>query len=158
MNIQSILVPVDYSECSRAALEFAVEIAGKFGANIDVVHVWDRPAYVSRDTKVVHGEVQHSLIDLIRDNAAAEMSAFMAETAVPAGVEVKTRLLSGNPAATVLNELHTGKHELLVVGTHGRTGLSHLLLGSVAEKLVRLSPVPVLTVPRPTSGRGEALR
>jgi nucleotide-binding universal stress UspA family protein len=58
-------------------------------------------------------------------------------------------LLSGNPAATILAELDAAHHDLLVVGTHGRTGLRHLLLGSVAEKLVRLSPVPVLTVPLP---------
>ncbi len=158
MNIQSILVPVDYSECSRAALEFAVEFARKLGASIEVVHVWDRPAYVAGDTKIRQGAVEHSLIDLIRDDAAAEMSAFMAKTAVPAAIKIEPRLLSGNPARTVLNELEAGNHQLLIVGTHGRTGLSHLLLGSVAEKLVRLSPVPVLTVPGASSVRGEALR
>jgi nucleotide-binding universal stress UspA family protein len=147
MNIQAILVAVDYSECSRAALEFAGEIASKLGAKIEVVHVWDQPAYVSGDTAIRSGAFEHSLIDLIRDNAATEMNAFMAKAKLPAPVKVERRLLSGNPAATLLHALEAGNHELLVVGTHGRTGLSHLLLGSVAEKLVRLAPVPVLTVP-----------
>lgn len=147
MNIQSILVPVDYSPCSAAAVRFAVEVASKFGAELDVVHVWDRPAYVSEAIQVGHGNATRSLVDLIRENAQAEMAEFVAKLSLPASFKLSTRLLSGNPAATVLKVLQEGKHQLLVVGTHGRTGLRHMLLGSVAEKLVRLSPVPVLTVP-----------
>jgi nucleotide-binding universal stress UspA family protein len=56
-------------------------------------------------------------------------------------------LLSGDPASALLHELKAGHHELVVVGTHGRTGLAHALLGSVAEKLTRLAHVPVLVVP-----------
>jgi nucleotide-binding universal stress UspA family protein len=147
MNIQSILVAVDYSACSAAAVTFAAEVARKFGAALDVVHVWDRPAYVADDVQVGHGNDARSLVELIRENAQAEMARFMAELDVPATLDISTRLLAGNPAATLLQILEQGKHQLLVVGTHGRTGIVHLLLGSVAEKLVRLSPVPVLTVP-----------
>lgn len=154
MTIQSILVPVDYSENSAAALSFAAGLAAKVGASVDVVHVWDRPTYVPEKMKVGHGDAARSLIDLIRENAQAEMGEFMAKVELPAGVKVGTRLLSGNPAGAVLKELEHGEHQLLVVGTHGRTGLQHVLLGSVAEKLVRLSPVPVLTVPR-TAGSPE---
>ena len=147
MKIQSILVPVDYSECSAAAVTLAVEVASKFGAELDVVHVWDRPAYVSEDIQVGHGDGAQSLIELIRANAESEMARFMAKLSVPPTLKLATRLVSGNPAATILKALQDGNHQLLVVGTHGRTGLRHMLLGSVAEKLVRLSPVPVLTVP-----------
>ncbi|HSU39504.1 MAG TPA: universal stress protein [Polyangiaceae bacterium] len=147
MKIQSILVPVDYSECSAAAVTLAIEVASKFGAELDVVHVWDRPTYVSEDIQVGHGDGAHSLIELIRANAEREMAQFIAELSVPPRLKCSTRLLSGNPAATILKVLQDGKHQLLVMGTHGRTGLRHVLLGSVAEKLVRLSPVPVLTVP-----------
>ena len=147
MNIQAILVPVDYSACSAAAVRFAVELASKLGAELDIVHVWDRPAYVSDSLKVGHGEGARSLVELIRENAEAEMAQFLAKLGLPATLKLSTRLLSGNPAATVLKTLQERKHQLLVVGTHGRTGLRHMLLGSVAEKLVRLSPVPVLTVP-----------
>jgi nucleotide-binding universal stress UspA family protein len=149
MGISQILVPVDYSDCSRAALAFASVIAEKVGASLDVVHVWDRPTYVSESTRVQHEGESRSLIDMIRDNAEAEMSDFLATTPFPATIRLSHRVLSGNPAARVLEELRRGQHQLLVVGTHGRTGLRHLLLGSVAEKLVRLAPVPVLTVPTP---------
>jgi nucleotide-binding universal stress UspA family protein len=148
MSIKNVLVPVDYSECSRAALTGAVAFAQAFGASIDVVHVWDRPQYVP-DTVVVHGAGggTRSLIDMIRENAELEMETFLGEVKVPANVPLTHRLLSGEPTSTLLRELKERPYDLVVVGTHGRTGLTHLLLGSVAEKLVRLSPVPVLTVP-----------
>ncbi len=150
MAYQRILVPVDYSECSRAAVRSALEIAQKFGSSIDIVHVWDRPTYVS-DVLMVggQGQSQKSLVDLIRENAEKDMSEFLATLELPAGVTVSNRLISGEPASTIINELTHGNWDLVVVSTHGRTGLAHLLLGSVTEKLVRLSPVPVLTVPPP---------
>jgi nucleotide-binding universal stress UspA family protein len=149
MQIKRILVAVDYSECSATALGYAARLAETLGASLDVVHAWERPPYVSDAMLVQHGDGQHgSLVELIRDRAQAEMSEFIARAALPGGVPVEQRLLAGNPAAKILDELKLGKHELLVVGTHGRTGLEHLLLGSVAETLVRLSPIPVLTVPR----------
>ena len=147
MAIQKILVPVDYSECSAAALAYAADLAEKLDASLDVVHVWDRPLYVPETVKVGHAGEARSLVDLIRENAEAEMRSFTARTKLPPSRELTTRLLSGNPATTILKELRAGHHELLVMGTHGRTGIQHALLGSVAEKLVRLSPVPVLTVP-----------
>jgi universal stress protein A len=147
MNVRSILVPVDYSECSEKAVALAADLARRFGSALDVVHVWDRPAYVSDDTKVGHGDTARSLIDMICEEAQRQMDAFTARLELAPTTKISTRLLAGNPAAVLLEELAAGKHDLLVIGTHGRTGLSHLLLGSVAEKLVRLSPVPVLTVP-----------
>ena len=149
MTIHRILVPVDYSEGSQAALAYAATLAQELRASLDVVHVWDRPAYVSDTVLVGPSGAKRPLTEMIRENAEAEMKSFIARTKLPAEAELETRLLSGNPAGRILEELALGKHELLVVGTHGRTGLRHLLLGSVAEKLVRLAPVPVLTVPSP---------
>jgi universal stress protein A len=150
---RSILVPVDYSECSKASVRYAGELAANVGASLVIVHVWDRPTYAAETVLVRQpGEAQRSLADLIRENAERDMSEFLATLALPAGVKFTHRLASGDPAATLLNELKSGAFDLIVLGTHGRTGLVHLLLGSVAEKLVRLSPVPVLTVP--PVGRG----
>jgi len=157
MDVRSILVPVDYSECSAKAVTLAAELASKFGAPLDLVHVWDRPAYVSDATKVGHGDTARSLVDLICENAREEMERFTAKLQLAPGVTLTKRLLAGNPAAVVLQELGEGRHDLLVIGTHGRTGLSHLLLGSVAEKLVRLSPVPVLTVPQRSTSQEHTL-
>jgi nucleotide-binding universal stress UspA family protein len=148
MAIQHILVPVDYSSCSRAALRFAVDLAEKYQATLDVVHVWDRPSYVSdvmmTTTEPVSGK---SLIRLIQQNAQHDLEEFLKSIELPHGMTASGRLISGDPASALLHELKQGKHDLVVLGTHGRTGLSHILLGSVAEKLARLSPVPVLTVP-----------
>jgi universal stress protein A len=143
-----ILVPVDYSSSSRASSEFALKLAAKLGAAVDVVHVWDKPTYVTDAVMVRReGEEHRSLADLIRENAESDMKSFLAELTVPPGITVGHKLLSGDPVSTLLGELKKGEYQLVVIGTHGRTGLVHVLLGSVAERLVRLSPVPVLTVP-----------
>lgn len=150
---RSILVPVDYSEHSKASVAFAAKLAASVGATVHLVHVWDKPAYAA-DAVLVRrpGEENCSLSDLVQANATRDMDEFLASLSLPPGVKVDHRLATGDPAGTLVTELKSGAYDLVVVGTHGRTGLVHLLLGSVAEKLVRLSPVPVLTVP-PT-GRG----
>lgn len=148
MTLERILVPVDYSQCSRAALRFAIDLARRFGASLDVVHVWDRPSYVG-DAILAHTEPRSgkSLIFLIQENAQRDFDEFLAQAPIDPDVRHEQRLLSGDPASALLHELKQGRHDAVVVGTHGRTGLSHALLGSVAEKLARLSPVPVVTVP-----------
>jgi universal stress protein A len=148
MNIKRILVPIDYSACSRVALRLAAELGQRFGAALDVVHVWDRPSYVS-DVVLTRTDAisPKSLIVLIEENARRDLAEFLTSAEVPAGTALSSRLVAGDPASALLHEVKLGNHDLVVIGTHGRTGLSHILLGSVAEKLVRLSPVPVLTVP-----------
>jgi nucleotide-binding universal stress UspA family protein len=152
-----VLVPVDYSPFSKSALEYAGFVAKALGAELDVVHVWDRPSYVSEDVSVQDsGGRRLSLADMIRANAEHEMVEFLKTSPGEKGVVEtglpKHRLLSGEPVSTLLTEVEKGSHDLIVVGTQGRTGLKHLLLGSVAERLVRLSPVPVVTVPPPGIG------
>src|SRR6185369_1400184 len=153
MGIRRIMVPIDYSENSKAALAYGAELALSFGAALDIVHVWDRPTYVSDAVMVQRpGEAHKPIGELIRENAQKDMNEFMATISLPSGVPTQSRLLSGEPAATLVAELKKGEHDLVVLSTHGRTGIAHLLLGSIAEKLVRMSPVPVLTVP--VRGRG----
>ena len=155
MAIRKILVPVDYSDHSQAALAFAVDLARKTGAVLDIVHVWDRPSYVSDAVVVRHPDgATRSLVEMIRENAERDMEAFVQKAKIPSDVRFDSRLVGGNPAARILEELERIGHDLAVMGTHGRTGLMHLLLGSVTEKLVRLSPVPVVTVPLPRYSRG----
>jgi len=153
MGIRRIMVPIDYSENSKAALAYGAELALGFGASLDIVHVWDRPTYLTDAVMVQRpGEAHKPIGELIRENAERDMAEFLAEVSLPAAVSASNRLVSGEPASALLAELKKGEHDLVVLSTHGRTGLAHLLLGSIAEKLVRLSPVPVLTVP--VRGRG----
>ena len=148
MTPKLILVPVDYSACSRAALRFAADLAERYHAALDVVHVWDRPSYIT-DVMMTTTDAmsRKSLFHLIAENAQRDLDEFLQGTELPQGMVATGRLLSGDPAATLVHEIKQGHHGLVVIGTHGRTGLSHILLGSVAEKLVRLSPVPVVVVP-----------
>jgi len=148
MAIRRILVPIDYSDNSKAALAYGAELALGFGASLDIVHVWDRPTYLTDAVMVQRpGEAHKPIGELIRENAERDMAEFLNEVSLPATLSVTRRLVSGEPASALLAELKKGEHDLVVLSTHGRTGLAHLLLGSIAEKLVRLSPIPVLTVP-----------
>jgi len=154
MGIRRILVPIDYSEHSRAALSYGVEFARNFGASLDIVHVWDRPTYLTDAVMVQRpGEAHKPLGELIRENAQRDMDEFLGQVSLPSDLSTSSRLLSGEPASALLAELKKGEHDLVILSTHGRTGFAHLLLGSIAEKLVRLSPIPVLTVP--IAGRTE---
>jgi len=150
MGIRRIMVPIDYSENSKAALQYGAELARSFGASIDIVHVWDRPTYLTDAVMVQRpGEAHKPIGELIRENAQHDMDEFLTELGLPSGVPVTSRLISGEPASALIAELKKGEHDLVVLSTHGRTGFAHFLLGSIAEKLVRMSPVPVLTVPIP---------
>jgi nucleotide-binding universal stress UspA family protein len=148
MAFQKILVPVDYSANSRVSLELAVTLARTFSATLEIVHVWDRPTYLTEALMVDHGAGQRRLTDLIVENAEHDMQTFLNEVSLPADIPYHQHLLSGDPASELLHEVERGGYDLVVVGTHGRSGVSRLLLGSIAEKLVRHATVPVLTVPR----------
>jgi nucleotide-binding universal stress UspA family protein len=155
VELRRVLVPVDYSDGSRRALEYATALAASLGAALEVVHVWDRPSYVSEDVILRGpGDTRRSLGELIRANAEEQMEEFLASTPGREGSPRPShRLLSGEPASTLIAELEKGEHDLVVIGTHGRTGVKHFLLGSIAEKIVRYSRVPVVVVPHDRKDR-----
>lgn len=144
MAFRKILVPVDYSEPSRRALELALSLEGD--AQVVVVHVWDRPAYVGEQVIAHPDGTRRPLTELIRDNAEREMTEFLGRVA-SGGRQFSHALISGDPVSAIVAEASKPGYDLLVIGSHGRSGMSKLLLGSVTEKLIRLSPIPVLTVP-----------
>jgi len=149
-RVARILVPVDFSACSRAAMEFAAYFAGRFGASVDVLHVWEPPRYVIPEVTVeVPGEPKKTLLEFARSEAGKEMESFLEELQRSGTVKVRGRLESGDPTEVILELTDTDEYDLVVMGTHGRTGLSHLFLGSVAEKVVRRSRKPVLTIRHP---------
>jgi nucleotide-binding universal stress UspA family protein len=151
--IRRILVAVDYSAHSLSALECAASVADALGATLEIVHVRERPAYAAEELVVSTPPEHKPLGQLLNERAQAEMDLFLRKVREGADsaqrVPQSQRVIPGDPARTLLEELDKGAHDLVVLGTRGRTGLEHLLLGSVAEKLVRFSRVPVLTVPRP---------
>lgn len=146
MPFRSILVPVDYSEASQRALELALTLDS--AATVTVVHAWDRPAYVGEEMVAHPDGSRRSLSELIRENAEREMTEFLTKVEAPPGRAFTHHLLTGEPVSAILAEASKPGYDVIVVGTHGRTGMTRLLLGSVTEKLIRLSPIPVLTVPK----------
>lgn len=144
---QHVLVPVDFSACSWAALRKASELTRRTGGTLDVIHAWQLPAFVPPESVVGSvGAMGEPLVDLMQANAERAMRELV-ERARSEGIEIAdARIVLGNPAGVIVEHARAGGYDLLALGTHGRSGLSHALVGSVAEKVVRLSPVPVLTV------------
>ncbi len=140
-----VLAPIDFSETSRATLDYALDLVSP-GGTLLVCHVVD-------DIPLTYGYVgiavpPPELTQRLSAEAAREMEAFVPK-ALPEGVRLDTRVLHGAPFAGIVRLAEEEKTDLIVMGTHGRTGLKHMLLGSVTEKVVRTSPCPVLVVHRP---------
>jgi nucleotide-binding universal stress UspA family protein len=141
MPFRHILAPTDFGESSLRAMRVAVDLANRLGAHLTVVHVYEIPSYSYAGS----GFTAVDLLTPIEDAARKELERTLAE--VRAKVPTATAVLRRGVAwVEVLNAVEEANADLVVMGTHGRRGLSRALLGSVAEKLVRSSPVPVLTV------------
>ena len=142
---ERILFPTDFSEISRNALETAISLAKRLGASIDILHVWTPvlPA-VPFTPLVVPGGPQQLVSEGAHTTAEQQLANLMHSLDDDRGVEFTARLEVGDVGDTLVDA--TSEYDLVVMGTHGRSGLSRLFLGSVAQKVVRLSSCPVLTV------------
>lgn len=145
-SFNKILVPVDFSECSAEALAYARMLADKLGSHLDVLHAYDVPTFIPPHVVVMMGELDAPLTEHAERHAKEQLDEFLARHGVPKEAAVGRRTLMGPPASTVLEAAEDGKYDLVVMGTHGRTGLPRLVMGSTAEKVVRGAPCPVLTV------------
>jgi nucleotide-binding universal stress UspA family protein len=154
--VRSILVPVDFSDCSRAALDYAEALAEKFDATLDVVHVWEITPYIPPEAMVgVPGGTTQTLAHTARATAEQQLHVFETSTKTPGGRWRKSRLESGDPARTIVEIADKDGYDLIAIGTHGRTGIGHLLMGSVAEKVLRRARCPVFVVPCKALERGD---
>jgi nucleotide-binding universal stress UspA family protein len=144
MNFKKILVPVDFSKCSGAALDYAMRLAKALDAKIEVVHAFEMPTLVPPHVVVVMGEVQASLSEHAEREARRQFEAFLTEHGVTR--ETPRELLLGPAGLTIVERLASKDVDLVVMGTHGRTGLRRWVMGSTAEKVLREAPCPVLTV------------
>ncbi|MBS1122309.1 MAG: UspA domain protein [Deltaproteobacteria bacterium] len=139
-QFQNILVGVDFSEASAEAVAVGARVAAGVSATLTLAHVWSVAyPYATFSDDALRAAIESSEGALIELGHEAER----------AGVrEVSTVFLVGRPADAITRLVREDpSYGLIVVGTHGRTGLAHVLIGSVAEKLVRTAPCPVLVVP-----------
>jgi nucleotide-binding universal stress UspA family protein len=143
-SIRKILVPTDFSPGAAEALRFAVELARPIDAALTLLHAYQLPSYYFPDGSVY--TTSASVAADIISSVTSELERARRDTDAQ-GVAARVSSVEGQPAAAIL-EAARG-HDLVVMGTHGRTGLRHLLLGSVAEKVVRSASCPVLTVRTP---------
>ena len=137
-----ILVPTDGSGGTRRAVDHALELAATHDATVHTVYVVNTASYASF---TIEGASWENVGDMLRDEgqqAVAEVE----RLAEGAGVPVETRVLDGSPSREIVRYAEREDCDLIVMGTHGRGGIDRLLLGSVAERVVRSSNIPVLTV------------
>jgi universal stress protein A len=157
MTRQKILVPVDFSEGAAEALKKAIAMAGPLKAKVDVLHVCYRPEIGTDITVQVPHVGPRPLSSFIRSEAERELEAFTKpwrrkDRSIGAFVE------AGEPRETILRWAAKG-YTLVVMGTHGRTGFNRLVMGSVAEGVLRECPCPVLTVrPRKPAAKRRSQR
>lgn len=141
MAFKHILVATDFSACSKRALDLGVELAEQFGAELTLVHTWEIP-------NLGYGAALYFPGDMLTPiEQAAQTELNTATKALQDRLpRAKSVLRAGIAWDEIIAAAASGHADLIVLGTHGRRGVSRALLGSVAERVVRLSPVAVLTV------------
>ena len=147
IRLKTVLVATDFGESSEAALTYGRDLARAFDATLHVLHivqnvytVWGTEAYIS-----VLPDLQRD----VEDAARVRLEALLSDEdrmALHATAVVRT---SSAPAAAIVEYAHDAKIDLIIMGTHGRGAVAHMLMGSVAERVVRTAPCPVLTVRHP---------
>ncbi len=144
IRLKRILFPTDFSECSRSAQEYACNLAEQYKAELHLLHVLqDVTPYVGS------GGAMISVPDTYyveQKHAAEDALSRLLPTEWMAGKQVLYATRLGNPWVEIINYAKELEIDLIVIGTHGRSALMHVLLGSVAERVVRTAPCPVLTV------------
>jgi nucleotide-binding universal stress UspA family protein len=146
MRWKTILVPHDFSSCANHATALARDVAKMHGSSLVLLHVTELPKTLGPDTIITPGEgAPMSIQDYAMASARAHL-VDLEDRLRRDGVEVRSIASLGKVDVVILAAAAQEEADLIVMGTHGRTGLEHLLVGSVTEKVIRAATVPVLTV------------
>jgi nucleotide-binding universal stress UspA family protein len=146
-HFKEILIPVDFSDHSTAALESAIELAKAFDSRLHLLHCYEiQPGGISP-----YGiAIPSSYSAEIRDAASQQLAEWQEER-IPAGMSVDVSIVSEVPSKAIVGTAKKIGADLIVMGTRGLSGFQHVMLGSVTERTVRLAPCPVMTVHAPGS-------
>ena len=149
LQISILLVPVDFSSCSTRAAEWAGDLAARFGAEITLLHVLEVPRGLDRATLVNRaGDSQLPPIpigDWIAESGRNRVRR-LARSLSSRGIQVGVLVVEGPTVRTILGTAKDLRPDAIVMGTHGRKGLAHAFMGSVAERVVRAADCPVITL------------
>lgn len=143
MKINTILVPTDFSELSNEAVDYAFSMAKRIGAKMVFMHTLEWPDHPDEMTPMADEGYA-----FMKDRGNA-MLHDLVEQAGKEGLEASALLADGVPFVEIIQGARQHNADLIIMGTHGRTGFSHVMMGSQAEKVVRLAPCPVLTIKSP---------
>jgi nucleotide-binding universal stress UspA family protein len=141
-TLKKILVPIDFSECSKKALQYAVPFARQFGASITVLYVAEPIPFAGSEYYDVNvGQVEKQMRE-----GGEKMLAELVKTELGSAVQTEIVVRLGRAWAEIVAAAESRDIDLIILSTHGHTGLKHVFLGSTAEQVVRRAPCPVLTV------------
>jgi len=145
IKVEKILYPTDFSDPSGFAFEYACEMAKNFGAELEIVHI------IVDETQIVSFYLPQStsllLAEDLEKGAKKQLEDFTAKYSEElAGIKYTTEIIKGVPFVEIIKAAKDKNVDLIVIGTHGRSGIEHVLFGSTAEKVVRKAPCPVFTV------------
>ncbi len=144
ISLKKILCPIDHSDCSKEALKYAVSFAMKDEAKLYLLHIIDIRSF---------SEGLDAMSKQIPDEETLEQLRTKLLDCIPEGIrddmDVEAIVTQGIPFAEIISTAKEKEIDMIVIGSHGRTGISHMMLGSVSEKVVRKAPCPVLTVRQP---------
>ena len=141
LSLKNILVPTDFSEHASDSIVYAIEMAQKFEASLTFLHVLQDAVALFPEPGVAF-PASGTYIQGLQD--AAESGLKQLRVSIPEGIPVSTEIRNGTPFVEIIRFAREKPYDLIVIATHGRSGLAHVLMGSVAEKVVRKSPCPVL--------------
>lgn len=145
MQVKHILVPVDFSDTAQAALLWAAELAERYGARLEMLHVYPVPGYVLPDGFVMASPEVHRDVDA---RARARLAQWLEIANRNRAIDITCAVSCGQPAAEILRRADDGNADLIVMGAHGLSGLALFLMGSNTDRVVRHAKVPVVVVPR----------
>lgn len=148
ITLKNVLVATDFSEPSDAALLYGRELAVRFGATLHVLHVVEN-IYINTLGVEGYAAVIPELQQHVEDDARRHLHQTLLDSDRSGPPSIPVVVTAYSPAITIVDYAKDHKIDVIVMGTHGRGGLAHLVMGSVAERVVRSAPCPVLTVRHP---------
>ncbi len=148
-NIKKILVPIDFSDYSKSALRYAVSFAKLFNSEMVMIYVVE-PIIYPPDFSM--GQIAIPSVNTEWDKTAIEQLEKLSKSEIPVNIKVKTLVKTGKPFVEIIETASEENVDLIIIATHGHSGVEHILFGSTAEKVVRKAPCPVLTLREPIKG------
>jgi len=148
-TINKVLVPIDFSDYSKSALKYAVNFAKSFNADIILIYVVE-PIIYPPDFSM--GQIAMPSINTEWDDRAKDELQKLAKNEIAGVASVKTIIKTGKPFVEIIETAKEENVDLIIIATHGHSGVEHILFGSTAEKVVRKAPCPVLTLREPLKG------